>query len=441
MAAAELTFKPDDGKALACREGEERSEYHESASGLRLRVTRQGARTWFITYWSPTVKTARRLKLGDAFAMPLAEARREARKALHAVEQEARDPHAERLAARQREREERKRRAEERERVASDRARRRIGFGKLCEQYIHERSTKPSGRFSRRARPNTVNNWRAMLQNHVAPVIGSRPPEEMTRGDFRRTLEGAVERAGPSMGPRTRDFLIGVWHWIEQRSDELGVRLPVVSPLVGLPKIGMVKGQRERWLKPAEVWRFWRATEPEGIQGEALRFMLLTAARVSEAMDLTRGELNLTKRTWVLPAARHKAVDRDHERPLSSQALALLARCPQIADEDRVFGGFDLTRVVDRVRKRMGGENWEPRDLRRTAATLLAGIGVAESTISRILGHSQPDKEVPRITGVYVRWSHMERMRDALDRLGSWVDDTVSQDTEPGDVVSIERRA
>src|SRR5439155_25771017 len=113
---------------------------------------------------------------------------------------------------------------------------------------------------------------------------------------------------------------------------------------------------------------FWRATEPEGLQGEALRFMVLTAARVTEATELTRSELDLGTRTWLLPAARHKAV-RDRVTPLSPQALALLARCPKIAGEERVFGGFDRTRVVDRVRERMGGEPWEPRDLRRTAAT------------------------------------------------------------------------
>jgi len=436
---ADLTFRPDDGKRLPCHDGEDRTEYHEPASGLRLRVSRSGARTWLVAFWSPVAKTTRRLKLGDGARMPLSKARAGARAALHTVEQEGRDPHAERVLERERERVARKRRAEEREAEARDRARRRIGFGKLCEQYLHERATKPSGRFARRARPNTLNNWRAMLENHVAPVIGDRPPEEMTRADFRRTLERAVER-GPSMGPRVRDFLTGVWHWIEQRSDELGVRMPAASPLAGLPKVGAVTSERERWLAPAELWRFWRATEPEGRQGEALRFMVLTAARVREATELTRSELDLGTRTWLLPAARHKAV-RDRVTPLSPQALALLARCPKVEGEERVFGRFDITPVVNRVRERMGGEAWEPRDLRRTAATLLAGIGVDESIIARILGHARPDKSVPRITGVYIRWDHRERLREALDRLGSWVEDTVNRTSEPGDVVSMRARS
>lgn len=186
---ADLTFKTEEGKRLQCRDGEDRTEYHEAASGLRVRVSRSGARTWLVAFWAPVAKTTRRLKLGDAGQMPLSKARSAARATLHAVEQEGHDPHAERLVARQREREERKRRAEERELEARDRKRRRSGFGKLCEQYIHERATKPSGRFARRARRNTLNNLRAMLEKHVAPAIGDRPPEDITRADFRRTLE------------------------------------------------------------------------------------------------------------------------------------------------------------------------------------------------------------------------------------------------------------
>ena len=66
----DLTFKPDDGKRLPCREGEDRTEYLERATGLRLRVSRSGSRTWLVAFWSPVAKTTRRLKLGDAAVMP-----------------------------------------------------------------------------------------------------------------------------------------------------------------------------------------------------------------------------------------------------------------------------------------------------------------------------------------------------------------------------------
>lgn len=104
MAAVERTFRPDDGKTLPAREGQERTEYYEPASGLRLRVTRRGARTWLVLFWSRSAGRTRRLTLGNATEMPLKKAREAARAALVAVDGEGRDPYAERLARRHEER-------------------------------------------------------------------------------------------------------------------------------------------------------------------------------------------------------------------------------------------------------------------------------------------------------------------------------------------------
>ena len=48
--AVERTFGAHDGRRLPCVTGEGRTEYHEPATGLRLRVTAQGARTWVLVY-------------------------------------------------------------------------------------------------------------------------------------------------------------------------------------------------------------------------------------------------------------------------------------------------------------------------------------------------------------------------------------------------------
>lgn len=159
----EMVFKPGDGSRLPCREGTARTEYREPASGLRLRVSRTGARTWSVVFWSPLAKTTRRFKLGNAATMPLSKARVAARAALHAVEQEGRDPQAERVAAGQREREERKHRAEERGRAAEQRRRRGVTFGQLCDKYVEHRRTTASGKFNRTARKNTLNAWSGIL--------------------------------------------------------------------------------------------------------------------------------------------------------------------------------------------------------------------------------------------------------------------------------------
>src|SRR5713226_9549746 len=144
MAATEVTFKPDDGKRLPCRPGEERTEYHEPGSGLRLRVTGGGARTWSVTFWSPVAKIPRRRRLGDAALMPVSKARAAARDAIHPVEQEGRDPYGDRLTQRAQERDAREHRAEERRAATADRGRRSVTFGRLAKDYVEYRRTTPS---------------------------------------------------------------------------------------------------------------------------------------------------------------------------------------------------------------------------------------------------------------------------------------------------------
>jgi len=432
------TFKPEDGKRLPCREGEDRTEYHERSTGLRLRVSRSGARTWLVVFWSPIAKTARRLKLGDGAVMPLKKARAAARTALHAIEKEGRDPYAERLARREQEREARKRRSEERRQAAEQRS--RATFGKLISSYIEHRRTTP-GKFKRPARPTTLRNWKGMLPKYILPKIGNLRPENIGAEDFLHVLEYAVKEGGPSMGPRVRELLCAAWRWMEQRIRVLGVRLPAVSPLVGLEKIGTESKERERVLTPLEVWRFWKATEDEGLLGEALRLSLLTAARVKEATELPWSEIDLPAKVWKLPANRNKG-GRDRTIPLSEPALMLLRRVQGQSNSERVFGARSyLSEVMKRVQVRMGGEHWEPRDLRRTSATLCARLGADPFVVSLVLGHAQPDECMPAVTKTYLRWNYEDKVREALHRLGAWVEDTVTRTAEPatGTVAALRR--
>jgi integrase len=398
-----------------------------------------GARSWVVSFWSPIAKVQRRLKLGDPAEVKLSKARELARAALAAVA-EGRDPFLERQEARSRELEERARRAEERRRRAEERRRRSITFGDVCRKYVEWRRTSPGGRYKRPASPRTLEFWGSVLKLYVLPVVGDRPPEDVRTEDLIRVLEGAVERGGSSMGPRTREFLSAVWNWMEPRARNLGIKLPAESPLRALPRdIGAATKERERVLSPAEVWRLWKATEPEGLAGLALRFMLLTAARVREATLLPRSELNLAARLWTLPAARNKG-GRERAIPLSAQAVAVLNRARSLHDGEPVFDRVRVGECISRLRAAMGGSSWQPRDLRRTAATLCARLGADPFVVALVLGHAHPDERMPAVTRTYLRWNYEDKVRAALDRLGEWIEETVTAETEPGGLVPLQAR-
>ena len=431
-----FVFAPSDGSRLPCP-GRGRVEYTEESSGLRLRVTAAGARAWYVTYWAPAAKTQRRLKLGDPRKLDLSKARVLARRALVAVA-EGRDPYLERHQERGRELEARRERAQERHRRALQRRRRAVRFVDVCDSYVEWRSTTPGGRFKRKASPRTLVNWQSYMK-HIAPVVGDTPVEALTVDVFVRVLERAVKNGGPSMGPRVREFLAAAWNWMEARTRLLGVTLPAESPMRELPRdIGDATTERDRALSPAEVWRLWRATEGDHLAGLALRFMLLTATRVKEATELPRAELDLAAKAWRLPAARNKG-GRDRDIPLSAQAVAVLNRALALHDEEHVFGCVRPSEHIDSIRAAMGGEHWQARDLRRTAATLCARLGADPFTVALVLGHRHADERMPAVTRTYLRWGYDDKVRAVLERLGQWIDETVAAAVEPGAVVGLQR--
>jgi integrase len=97
-----------------------------------------------------------------------------------------------------------------------------------------------------------------------------------------------------------------------------------------------------------------------------------------------------------------------HEVPLSRAALVILERLPRFVGSDLVFTTTGTTpisgfgRVKERLDAMMGVSDWRFHDLRRTAASGMARIGVAPHVIG--------------VAAVYNRHGYDAEKRDALDR-------------------------
>ena len=95
--------------------------------------------------------------------------------------------------------------------------------------------------------------------------------------------------------------------------------------------------------------------------------------------------MDLPNRIWHLPAARSKN-NRAHDIHLSDLAMKIIEGLPRIDNSPLVFtlngrNAFtNFHRLKDRVHHLMGAETpyWQIRDLRRTATTLMAEIGVSD---------------------------------------------------------------
>jgi len=93
-------------------------------------------------------------------------------------------------------------------------------------------------------------------------------------------------------------------------------------------------------LPHVELPIFWEAlSKQSGMGAEALRFVILTAARTGEVLGATWDEVDLDNKIWIIPATRMKA-GSEHRVPLSDPALEILKTAKQQRKGDFVFPGM-----------------------------------------------------------------------------------------------------
>jgi integrase len=115
---------------------------------------------------------------------------------------------------------------------------------------------------------------------------------------------------------------------------------------------------------------------------------------------------------------------RQHEVPVSRQALAVVERQPRrnssgfLFSDKRGFNDWDGGKQV--LDQRVGIAPWTLHDLRRTCATGMAELGVQPHIIEAVLNHVSGHKA--GVAGVYNRARYADDMRSALQRWADHVD-------------------
>jgi integrase len=182
---------------------------------------------------------------------------------------------------------------------------------------------------------------------------------------------------------------------------------------------------RDRILTDDELAAVWRATTELNIYfASIVKLLILTGQRRTEVADMEWRELDLPAKLWKLPRGRVKN-DSGHEVPLSAQSLAVIEAVPRIAAIPFVFtsrGGKPVSgfwKVKMEIDEASKVEGWTFHDLRRTAASGMARLGVSLPVIEKILNHSSGSFR--GVVGVYQRHSFADEKRAALDLWGAHV--------------------
>lgn len=357
-----------------------REDYYDTKiAGLGLRVSRTGKKVWFVKYRMKGDPKNRRLTLEPYPQMSLADAREAAYETiLRATRGE--DPAG-----------------EKREIKGS------ATVKALAAAYI-ERHAKVHKR-----------SWRKdeqVLAKDVLPAWSARKACDIKKKDVIALVEAKLRAGSPIQANRLLALVRVMYNWgisadLVESNPCLMVRPP--SP----------ENKRERVLSEAELKALWAAIEGYGgVITPMFKMRLLTAQRGGEVATMRWENVDLDAGWWTIPVERAKNKS-SHRVPLSAPAIAILRELRNRRDDKDggwVFRGrrigqpFKHFGEPTRVLRAKSGVDFNPHDLRRTAASLMAGIKVPRIVISKILNHAEGG-----ITGIYDRHSYDAEKREALD--------------------------
>jgi integrase len=293
----------------------------------------------------------------------------------------------------------------------------------VCEEYLGRPEQK---------RLRSLDQRRKLLERLVYSELGSRQVDAIKRSDIVRLLDKVEDERGPVMADKVLETLRRILSWYASRSDEFN------SPIIrGMARTKPVERARKRILDDGELRRVWAiASERKGPFSAMVKFLLLTAARRTEAAAMPWGEV--VDSDWILPAARNKS-KQDLARPLSRAALEVLDVQRKLdkkpyafsADGRYPLSNFDLSkRPFDEA---CGVHGWTLHDLRRTARSLMSRAGVPSDHAERCLGHVLPGL----VRQTYDRHQYREEMLIAYEKLAAQIERIVNP---PANVVTPLRR-
>ncbi len=310
----------------------------------------------------------------------------------------------------------------------------------LCDEYF-ERTV-----LGKVKRPDIV---REMLDKDLIPKIGWMRIAEIKPMDIDGMIRAIVDRGSPVMANRVLTTTKAVFdyairrHWIEQ------------NPATAFRRkdAGGDETARTRALSADELVKLFKAIREAGptfrIYDLAVKVLLATAARRTELIDASWSEFELDgdAPVWRLPAERIKTEKSMAQRgfviPLPPVVVEWLREIKRISvASDYVFP----------ARRRRGKPTMAPEtikwalgeiehglapftlhDLRRTARTHLATLGVAPYVAERCLNH-----KLPGINDTYDTHDYLSDRRLALN---AWADLLVQLDRgETGKVVPIKSK-
>jgi integrase len=320
--------------------------------GLALRVEPTGYRAWKVVYRHHG--RARWYHLGAADAIGLADARKLAAAVMLEVIM-GKDPAAERKA----------------QRGAGT-------FADLASRYVEEHAKKKN------------KSWEQadyVVRRNLLPKWGKLEATTITRADVRAMMSRTPHA---TLANQVLAAASAIFSWA------ITQELISTNPCRGVPR-NKTKS-RERVLQHAELPAVWTALAGYGMQGMALKVLLLTGQRPGEVAHMRRE--HIADGWWTLPGAPDPALGwpgtkngQTHRVWLPQAVQAIVA---ELGSDGFIFTntrGAAITGLDIAMRRVCQccdiTEKITPHDLRRTHGTMITALGFGREALNRVQNHRE----------------------------------------------------
>lgn len=261
--------------------------------------------------------------------------------------------------------------------------------------------------------------WQSTLATYVLPELGAVPVDELT-------VDMVASVLRPLMADGKIETLRRVRGRIETLINAEAARLqtPIINPA------------DKKWLSKAMVTTMSKAKGPGRVEHHeaptiaqlqalwprlegspahlVLKWVTLTACRVTEAREAVWTEINRETRVWTVPAERMK-VERPHQVPLCDEAMAVLDLAAKGAQSPLLFpgpSGGPISEDTARQRlQRLTKSKVTVHGIRSTFRDWAADTGESGELAELALAHT-PDK----VTAAYRRTGALEQRRPMMER-------------------------
>jgi integrase len=324
------TMKRQHDRLTALQVKNAKDGWYNDGRNLHLRVGNNGAsKKWVFRY----VRDAKAVEigLGNTADVTLQQARK------------LRDQHRAGLAEGLDPREERRKQAAERQG--------RKTFAEAAAEVIAARQTKIWRANADDGRTSSLDEWTKHLTVDCR-AIAKRTVDEIDEDDIEPIVKPYFDRGAEATGRRLLGRIERVFNYAKAkkwRKSDNPAKWEVFEHRLQVQAKGRASRKNShaalKWPETPAFMAALRALEPS-IPAMALEMVVLTACRSGEVRGMRWAELDLDKAVWTIPEERMKRA-REHEVPLSADALAIIRRLETVRTGKFVFPGRFNIKPVD----------------------------------------------------------------------------------------------